>query len=189
MSKEKAKSADVVSGALVAKTCSGEAVVALGRFDFECIGVDGKVRWKDSAPNLVVNQGLQYMAGTSLDGATVRITSWFIGLWGAAALNTPAATDTLASHSGWAENTSYGGNRKACTFAAATTAMPSVVTNSASVAQFSMNATTTIGGAFLCSVNSGTSGTLFSGSSFTSSDRAVISGDTINVTYTLSLSA
>jgi hypothetical protein len=52
-----------------------------------------------------------------------------------------------------------------------------------------MNATTTVGGAFLCSVASGTSGTLFSAADFQSpGDRSVVSGDTINVSYSLSVS-
>ena len=57
MTIEKAKSTDTVSSGLVAGTKSGESAVALGRFDFECIGADGKVKWTGSAPNLVVNVG------------------------------------------------------------------------------------------------------------------------------------
>ena len=78
----------------------------------------------------------------------------------------------------------------ACTFATATTANPSVATNSASVAAFTINATSTVGGAFLTSgsAKSGTAGTLFSAADFSApGDRAVISGDQLNVTYTLSL--
>jgi hypothetical protein len=67
-----------------------------------------------------------------------------------------------------------------------------VIDNSGSVAVFSMNATTTIAGAFLTTddTKGGTSGTLFSVSNFTSpGDRAVVSGDTLNVTYEFSLDA
>jgi len=67
-----------------------------------------------------------------------------------------------------------------------------VITNSASPASFSINATATIGGAFLISNNTkgGTTGTLFSAADFQSpGDRSVVSGDTLNVTYTFSLDA
>lgn len=189
MSNEKAESTDVFSGALMAGTRSGENAVALGRFDIECIGVDGKVKWKDSAPNLVVNVGLAYMAGVALT-STTQITTWYVGLWGAVASNTPAAGDTMSSHAGWTENVTYSqATRVAITFVAATTANPSVVTNSVAAA-FTANGTTTIGGAFLTSgsAKSGTVGTLFSGSDFTPpGDRSAVSGDTINVTYTMSL--
>jgi hypothetical protein len=136
-----------------------------------------------------VNVGLQYMAGVALTSTTqILTTSWYIGLYGAGASNTPAATDTLASHAGWTEVNPYSGNRPAVTFVAATNANPSVVTNSASPAAFSINATQVVGGAFLCSAASGTSGTLFSAADFQSpGDRSVVSGDTLNVTYTFSL--
>jgi hypothetical protein len=52
-----------------------------------------------------------------------------------------------------------------------------------------MNATVTVAGAFLSSVDSGTSGVLFSVGSFTGGDKFVDSGDTLNVTYTFSLDA
>ena len=82
--------------------------------------------------------------------------------------------------------------RVAATFAAATNANPSVVTNTASKAVFSINGTTTVGGAFLTSnsTKGGTTGTLFSAADFGSpGDRSLVSGDVLNVTYQLSLSA
>jgi len=187
---DKAKSNDTVSAGLVAGTRSTETALALGQFNFQCIGADGKVKWTGVVPNLVVNAGLAYMAGSALTSVT-QITSWFIGLYGAGASNTPAAGDTMSSHAGWTENVGYSNaTRVACTFVTATTANPSVATNTASPASFSINATSTVGGAFLTSgsAKSGTTGTLFSASDFTSpGDRSVTSGDTLNVTYTLSL--
>jgi hypothetical protein len=155
----------------------------------ECYDKDGLLKWSAEESNLVVNVGLQYMAGVALTSTTqILTTSWYIGLYGAGASNTPAATDTLASHAGWTEVNPYSGNRPAVTFVAATNANPSVVTNSASPAAFSINATQVVGGAFLCSAASGTSGTLFSAADFQSpGDRSVVSGDTLNVTYTFSL--
>ena len=139
-----------------------------------------------------MNVGLQYMAGTALT-STAQITSWYVGLYGAAASNNPAAGDTMGSHGGWTEVTDYTeATRPAATFAAATNANPSVVTNTASKAVFTINATTTVGGAFLTSNNTkgGTTGTLFSAADFQSpGDRSVVSGDILNVTYTFSLSA
>ena len=187
MSIEKAKATDVVASGLVAGTKSGETAKATGKFVMECYDKDGKLKWRAEESNLVVNVGLQYMAGVALT-STTQITTWYVGLYGAGASNTPAATDTLAIHAGWTEVTPYAGSRPAATFAASTNANPSVVTNSASPASFTINATQTVGGAFLCSAASGTSGTLFSAADFQSpGDRAVVSGDTLNVSYTFSL--
>jgi hypothetical protein len=189
----KAKATDTIASGLITSPGSSEGVKATGRFVIECYDKDGKLKWVDDSKNLVVNVGLQYMAGTALDGSTARITSWYLGLYGAASSNDPAAGDTMSSHAGWTEVTDYTeATRPAATFVAATTANPSVVTNSASKAQFTMNATVTVGGAFLTSDNtkSGTTGTLFSAKDFNSpGDRSVVSGDVVLVTYTFSLSA
>lgn len=171
---------------------SNETAKATGKFTIECYDKDGKLKWTAEESNLVVNVGLQYMAGTALT-STAQITTWYIGLYGAGASNTPAAGDTAASHAGWTEITPYSNStRPTATFASATLANPSVVTNSASPAAFTINATATVGGAFLISnsTKGGSTGTLFSAADFQSpGDRVVASGDTLNVVYTFSLSA
>lgn len=190
MSIEKAKATDIVGGGLVANTGAGETALATGRYVVECFDKDGNLKWVAESKNLVVNVGLQYMAGVALT-STTQITSWYVGLYGAAASNNPAASDTMSSHAGWIENTTYSeATRPAATFAAATNANPSVVTNTASKAAFTINGTTTIGGAFLTSNNTkgGTTGTLFSAADFSApGDRSVVNGDILNVTYTFSL--
>ena len=192
MSIEKVKAVDTVGGGLIANTGSSEGAKAMGKYTVECYDKDGNLKWVAETPNLVVNVGLQYMAGSALT-STTQITSWYVGLYGAASSNNPAAGDTMSSHGGWTEVTDYSqSTRPAATFAAATNANPSVVTNSASKAVFSINATTTVGGAFLTSDNTkgGSTGTLFSAADFQSpGDRSVVNGDTLNVTYTFSLSA
>jgi hypothetical protein len=150
------------------------------------------LKWSADSKNLVVNAGLAYMAGTALTSVT-QITTWYIGLYGAGASNTPAAGDTMASHAGWTEIVPYSNaTRVTATFVTATTANPSVVTNAASPATFTIDATATVGGAFLTSdsTKNGTTGTLFSAADFAApGDRSVVSGDILSVTYTFSLAA
>ena len=127
----------------------------------------------------------QYFAGTTYTA------SFFLGLvTGPGAGVTYLAADTLGSKS-WTEFTNYAGSRKVVTFGTATTADPSVISNSASPASFTISgAGGVVAGAFLCTVSSGTSGVLFSEANFQSpGDRTVVSGDTLNVTYTFSLDA
>ena len=187
---DKAKTHDIVTSGLIARPEANDSAIALGKYIVECIGADGKLKWVEETPNLVVNSGLKYMAGTALDGVTTRITTWYVGL---KAAGTPAAGDTLNSHPSWSElaaGTVYTGNRPAATFATATTANPSVVTNTANKASFSIITSTTVVGAFLCNAASGStsSDTLFSAGDFATS-RSVVNGDTLQVTYTFSLSA
>ena len=188
----KAKTQDIIAGSLITAKGVHESLNATGKYVVECYDKDKNLKWVAESKNLVVNVGLQYMAGVALT-STAQITSWYVGLYGAAASNTPAAGDTMSSHAGWTEDTTYSNaTRVAATFAAATNANPSVVTNSASKAQFDINGTTTIGGAFLTSgsAKGGTTGTLFSAADFASpGDRSVVNGDILLVTYTFSLSA
>lgn len=191
MSKELAKSTDTVTAGMIAGTRPLAKARAGGVYRVECVGADGKVKWVEEAHNLVVNEGLQNMVAAYLDAAT-QTTTWYVGLiTGPGSGTTIAAGDTLASHAGWTEFTNYTGNRKTATFGTATTADPSVIDNSASPASFAITgAGGTVAGAFLASVATGTSGILFSASDFQSpGDRVVVSGDTLNVTYTFSLDA
>ena len=193
MTIEKTKATDVVSSGLTCNTKAGEAAQATGKYYVECHDKDGHLKWTAESKNLVVNEGLQYMAGTALDGTTTRVTTWYLGLYGAAASNDPAPGDTMSSHAGWTEVVDYSNaTRVTATFVAATTADPSVVTNTASPAVFNINGTATVGGAFLTSndTKGGTTGTLFSAADFGSpGDRSVVNSDTLSVTYQFSLAA
>ena len=187
------KATDAVTAGLVANRQGAESGGAGGVFTVECVGADGQVKWSESFHNLVVNQGLQDMNSQYFKGSGYT-AAWYLGLVeGPGSGNTYAAGNTLASHTGWTEltpGTAYTGNRKAVTFGTATTADPSVISNSASVASFPMLINgTSVAGALLCSVSSGTSGILFSVGNFTGGDKSVDNGDTLNVTYTFSLDA
>jgi hypothetical protein len=190
MSNEKAHGLDAVASALTQANSAGDSATAKGVYTMQCLDADGNLKWEARCPNLVVNEGLQDMNAQYFKGSAYT-AAWYIGLYGAAASNSPAAGDTMASHAGWTEIVPYSNaTRPAATFGTATTANPSVQTNSASPASFTINATATVGGAFLTSnsTKSGTTGVLFSASDFTApGDRSVASGDTLNVTYTFSL--
>ena len=163
-----------------------------GVFHFKCYDKDGNLKWEDKAHNLVVNVGLADMNDKYFSGSGYSAT-WYLGLVDNSPSPSYAAGDTMSSHAGWSENTDYTQtNRPTVTFGSATVADPSVINNSGAVDVFTMNASVTIAGAFLTSDNtkSGTSGILFSASTFQSPGaRTVVSGDTLNVTYEFSLDA
>ena len=186
-----AKSTDTVVSGLVCGTRPNAKAKAGGVYKVQCVGADGQVKWEEDMHNLVVNVGLQDMVNTYLNAGT-QITAWYLGLiTGPGSGTTIAAGDTLLTHGGWTEFTNYTGNRKTATFSTPTTADPSVTSNSASPASFAITgAGGTVAGAFLASAATGTTGILFSASDFQSpGDRVVVSGDTLNVTYTFSLDA
>lgn len=149
-----------------------------GVFNVVCRDKYGNFKWQDEAPNLVTNAGLQHILDTVFSGGTAA-DPWYVGLMGDT--TTVSAADTLASHAGWTELTSYTGNRKEWVEVRSSQTM----TNAASKASFTLNADSlTIGGAFLASVASGTSGTLMSGAAFTGGDKSGDSSDVLTITYT-----
>lgn len=192
MNVEKLHGEDMISSSLSRTLGATENARAHGEYQLECRDSEGNLKWTIGGHNLVVNEGLQDMNTKYFTGSTYT-AAWYIGLYGAAASNNPTAADTAASHPGFTEITPYSNaTRPACTFGTATTADPSVITNTLSKAAFNINATATVGGAFLISNNTkgGSTGVLFSASDFQSpGDRVVASGDVLNVTYTFSLDA
>lgn len=192
MVNNEAKGNDLVACSIEQNSGFREGAAGGGVFHFQCHDKDGNLKWEESCKNLVVNQGLQDMNAQYFKGITYT-AGWYLGLVDAAGFTAYDATDTMASHTGWAETTDYSGtNRGTVTFGTPTTADPSVITNSGSPTQFSINNTVTVKGAFLTQTANKTtnSGVLFSVSSFQApGDRAVVSGDTLTVTYTFSLDA
>ena len=183
----KSTAADNVSAGMVANANAPEAARAGGVFHVQCFDKDGNLKWETSEHNLVVNEGLQDMNTQYLKGAAYT-AAWYLGLiTGPGVALTYSGGDTLAAKS-WTEFTDYSGARKALTFGTATTANPSVISNSSPASFTITGAGGVVAGAFMCSVSSGTSGVLFSESNFQSpGDRTVTAGDVLNVTYTFSL--
>ena len=189
---ETSKAQDVVSAGAIKNPKNDNRIKAGGVFTVTCHAPDGQFKWSDTFHNLVVNEGLQDMNSKYFEASSYT-AAWYLGLvTGPGSGTTYAAGNTLASHSGWTENTAYTGNRKAVVWNAAspTLADPSVASNSDAPSSFVMNANSqVIAGAFLCSVATGTSGILFSAGDFSGGDKTVDSGDTLNVTYQFSLDA
>lgn len=141
--------------------------------------------WVEEAPNLVVMAGLTDSLDKHFKGSSYT-AAWYVGL--ASGTPTFAEGNTMASHSGWYEVAPYAGARPTLTLG---TVVSGSVDNSASRASYTINATMVVGGAFLVTLPtaSQTSGTLYGGAAFTGGNRSVASGDTLNVTVTLTATA
>jgi len=146
-------------------------------FSEKLLSFELETKWTEDVVNLVMTAGKTDIVDKYFKGSSYT-AAWYMGLKGA---GTIAAGDTLASHAGWSEVTPYAGNRPAITWG--TTSSGS---NTATAVSYTINATATVAGAFVCTVNTGTSGVLYSCSDFAAS-RSVASGDTLNVTPTESV--
>lgn len=158
-----------------------------GRFDVVCLGADGKEKWRDYAENLITTAGKNDMLDKYLKGSSYTQT-FRMGLCGT---GTKAAADTQASHAGWSEvglanNPTYSGNRKDVTMGSASSGSSAAPTQS-----FSITSSGTVAGVFTNNGGSATkddtTGVLFSAGDFSGGNKTVANGDTLNVSYSVSL--
>ena len=185
MNSEKSVVSESAGAALIARPSLVEETHACGAYTVECIGADGQVKWTDSFPNLVTTVGKNEMLDKALAGVTYT-AAWYLGLvTGPGSGNTYLAANTASSHAGWTEAVPYSNStRPAASWSAA-----SGGAKSSTATSFTINASATVAGAFLIndSTKSGTTGVLFSVGNFSGGDRTIASGDTLNVTYTATL--
>mgnify|MGYP003346686129 FL=1 len=186
---DSAKFGDACDATVTRNAGQADTIGLEGVYTATCYDAAGNVKWSDTIENLTTNVGRASMndayLGNTAAGAIV------MGLKGT---GTAAYADTQSSHGTWNEvggtnAPTYSGTRKTPTFSSSTTANPAVKTTSAAVV-FSMTGSGTVAGAFInvggSSTIDNTTGTLFSAGDFTAGSKTVTSGDTINVTYTLS---
>lgn len=154
-----------------------------GRLVVEHFNKDGDKIGQYEFPNGITDEGLNHILDTQF-GAGTPVTTWYVGLIDNAGFSALAAADVMSSHAGWAETSAYTeANRVEWTEGAAASRS---ITNAATM-DFSINATVTINGIFVTSVNTkgGTTGVLWATASFSSAVSAT-NGDTLKVTYTVS---
>ena len=141
----------------------------------------GKVIDEFEDENLITNEGLNATLNIMLNAAT-QLTNWYLGLF--TGNYTPVATDTAASLPGNAtECTGYTGSSRPQWQPAAASGQS--ISNSASRASFTFNATQTIYGGFLVSTATinGTGGTSFGAAQF-ATPKNVVNLDQLLLTYT-----
>jgi hypothetical protein len=145
----------------------------------------GKSVFKKDFPNGVTNIGKNSILDIMFDAAT-QITTWYLSFIDATGFTALAAADTMASHAGWTEFTSYAEATRVLWNPSP--AASQIITNP-TPAQFNITATGTLKGGFLVSnnVKAGTTGTLW-GTALFSGDIPVVNLDVVNITYSVQAS-
>lgn len=180
---------EAVGAGLLARNGVAEGCDIKGRYVVECFDADGNAKWSDTIDNLVTTVGKNWMLDNAFAATATNATNVYMGLKGS---GSAAAGDTMASHSGWSELniTSSSGARQSVSFSAASSG--SKATSAACSFSVTTAGPTTVAGVFVvlgstaATTNGSTAGTLFSAGDFASS-RSVISGDTLQVSYTASV--
>ena len=194
MTEERANARESNDASVIRGAGLGESADAHGRYEIECIGADGKLKWREVIDNVVATVGKNLALDTFLAGSAYTVTGPFMGLISSTSYSAVSAGDTMASHAGWLEAggtnaPTYSGNRKTAAWSAAASGAKAL----SAALSFAITSSGTVKGAFLCygsgAVNTkdSTAGTLWSAGTFSIGDKAVVNGDTLNVNYSTSL--
>lgn len=144
-----------------------------------------KPMWEvEETPNGITNEGIQYNLNTAFTNGDTAETAWYAGLIDSAGYTGVDATDTMASHTGWAESTDYSESvRQTLSFATISGTTRAIT----AAVSFTMNATKTINGLFVVTVNTkgGSTGVLWSTALYTTAP-SLESGNVLTSNYTLS---
>ena len=194
MTDERADARECSDASVIRGSGIGEQADAHGRYEIECIGADGKLKWRDTIENVVATVGKNLALDTFLAGAAYTVTGPYMGLISSTSYTAVAAGDTMASHAGWLEAggataPTYTGNRKTAAWSAAASGSKAL----SAALSFAITSTGTVKGAFLAygsgalATKDNTAGTLWSAGTFSTGDKAVVNGDTLNVNSSTSL--
>jgi hypothetical protein len=194
MTDERANARECNDASVIRGSGVGERAEAHGRYEVECIGADGKLKWREVIENVVATVGKNLMLDTAFAGAAYTVVGPYMGLISSVSYSAVAAGDTMASHSGWLEaggaNTpTYSGNRKTAVWSAATAGGKAL----SAALSFAITSSGTVKGAFLnygsgaVNTKDDTNGVLWSAGTFSTGDKAVVNGDTLNVNFSTSL--
>jgi hypothetical protein len=194
MTEERAQAREHSDASVVRGSGVGERAEAHGRYEVECIGADGKLKWRDTIENVVATVGKNLALDTFLAGAAYTVTGPYMGLISSTSYSAVAAGDTMASHSGWLEAggttaPTYTGNRKTAAWSAAASGSKAL----SAALSFAITSSGIVKGAFVCygsgasATKDTTGGTLWSAGTFSTGDKAVVNGDTLTCNYSSSL--
>lgn len=194
MTDERAPARECTDATVIRGSGLGEHAEAHGRYEIECIGADGELKWREVIQNVVCTAGKNLALDTFLAGSGYSVTGPYMGLISSTSYTAVAAGDTMASHSGWLEAggtnaPTYTGNRPTAAWSAAAAGAKAL----SAALSFAITSTGTVKGAFLVfgsgavATKDSTAGTLYSAGTFATGDKAVINGDTLNVAWSGSL--
>jgi hypothetical protein len=194
MAEERANAREHNDASVVRGSGIGEQAQAHGRYEVECIDADGKLKWREVIDNVVCTVGKNLMLDSALAGSAYTVVGPYMGLISSTSYTAVAAGDTMTSHAGWLEGggtnaPTYSGNRKTAVWSAATAGAKSL----SAALSFAITSSGTVKGAFLnfgtgaVNTKDDTGGVLWSAGTFSTGDKAVVNGDTLNCSYSSSL--
>lgn len=195
--KDTLKAGASAAAMMVAVGGVAEQASAEGVYVVECFGADGRLKWHDTIENTVMTEGKNVVLDQALAGSAYTVVGPYMGFISSVSYSAIAATDVGTQingtnawkEAGGANAPTYTGNRKTCAWSSASAGAKAL----SSALAFAITGTGTIKGCFIVFFTNAVNtkddahGTLLSAGLFSGGDRAVLSGDTVNVSYSLSI--
>jgi hypothetical protein len=183
---ENCTTSDVNSASVCRNADLDESLHAVGIYHITCFGADGKLKWSDDAPNLVVDQGKNAMLDTYFSG-TGYSGAFYMSLITA---GTPVAASTYAAPGITETSNAVIASRGGMTWVAASGGV-----KDAAMTSFAITGTATLTGNMVVSGSDAATvadttvsdGILFSCATFSAGSKPVTAGDTLNVVYSIGL--
>lgn len=187
---EQSHAQDSVSATVARGGGAAENGKIIGVYHVECRDKDGNLKWADKAFNKVTTVGVNALLDHALAGSAYT-AACYMGLKGT---GTAVVGDTMASHGSWVEvgnanAPAYTAPRKTLTFSAASGGTKA----STGTYTYAITSSGTVAGCFLVfstgavSTIDSTAGVLLSAGDFTGGSKTVGNGDSLTVTYQISL--
>lgn len=199
---EKVNAIDSISAALKCASTVSEHSHAKGKFTAKCFDKNGNLKWEDEYDNVVTDVGANYILDGAFGGA--QCTKYYLGLISSVGYTgLPLVSDTMTAHNTlshvWVE-AGNGSNYPTWTTPTSDARAPIVWAAAGSRAKalnaalsFIFDHSGTVKGSFVVcgsaavATNNNTDGTLYSAGVFSGGDRAVLSGDTLTISYSTSV--
>lgn len=152
------------------------------------------ITFEDEFPNVVATVGKNVLLDAGLAGSSYTVVGPYMGLISSTSYTGVLAADTMTSHGGWLEAgnanaPTYTSPRKTCVWSAASAGAKAL----SAALSYAMTGTGTVKGCFIdyftgaLSTIDNTAGTLLSAGLFTGGDQPTVSGNTLNVSYSLAV--
>jgi hypothetical protein len=173
-----------------------ENLHARGFYIFRCFTREGTLRWGEALKNTVVTEGKNLSLDTLMAGSSYSVAGPYMGLISSVSFSAISSGDTGSGinttnawkEAGLANAPTYAGNRKTCVWSAASAGSKSL----SSALGFAITSNGTVRGAFILlgagalATKDDAHGILWSAGTFATA-RDVLSGDSINVSYSVSM--
>lgn len=185
------KTTDSAEASVTRGATNSDQMEVVGRYKMECVGPDGLVKWTEEFDNLVTTQGKNHLLDNGLAGpATAVVVRMSFVTSG-----TPVAGDTYATHAGFTElGSGVIAARGTPTFSAASagvkqtsSAVSSSIIGTGTVTGCAINVVVGAAGNLGVVADTATSGAILYSAGLFGVSKSVSNGDTLNTTYSTTL--